>query len=272
MTAATSITIKELLELAALDAFGLLDEYEGALYTQSFHHAPATVQDDIKRLQAQIASDESLLPIDEPDPALRNRVLAAVAKAIEADSSKLAPLATIGRPRRTAPETAQRVLSASGQFWRAASFVLAGTLLAVAFLWSDANRQSYLIASLALHNFTAAELEPLVGPTITEFLKDPSAERITLTPTRSGDPSWANVFVKEDGSAFLLFKDLPRTTGGGYQLRVQLAGGGTEHVHSFDGTGPTFGGVRMIELNAAVLAAATWQITDLAGNVVLRSA
>ena len=150
MTAATSMTIKELLELAALDAFGLLDEYEGALYTESFHHAPATVQDDIKRLQAQIASDESLLPIDEPDPALRDRVLAAVAKAIEADSSKLAPLATIGRPRRTAPETAQRVLSASGQFWRAASFVLAGTLLATAYLWSDSYRASQQIATLAL--------------------------------------------------------------------------------------------------------------------------
>ncbi len=275
MTAATSITIKELLELAALDAFGLLDEYESALYTQSFHHAPATVQDDIKRLQAQIASDESLLPIDEPDPALRDRVLAAVAKAIEADSSKLAPLATIGRPRRTSPETARRVLPASGQFWRAASFVLAGTLLAVAYLWSDANRQSYLIASLALHNVTDAQLVQLVGPTITKFLKDPSAERIVLTPTKSGDASWANVLIREDGSeAFLLFEGLPRTKGGGYKLRVQRADGGTEHVHAFDGTGPTLGGVHVdaIELTAAVLAAATGQITDLAGNVVLRSA
>lgn len=275
MTAATSMTIKELLELAALDAFGLLDEYEGALYTESFHHAPATVQDDIKRLQAQIASDESLLPIDEPDPALRDRVLAAVAKAIEADSSKLAPLATIGRPRRTAPETAQRVLSASGQFWRAASFVLAGTLLATAYLWSDSYRASQQIATLALMNITDAQLTQLVGPTITEFLKDTSAVRITLTPTKSGDPSWANVFVKEDGSAFLLFEGLPRSEDSAYKLQVvERANGHIEHVHSFDGTGLTFGGVHMdaIGLPAAVLAAATWQITDLAGTVLLTSA
>ena len=273
MTAATSITIKELLELAALDAFGLLDEYEGALYTQSFHHAPATVQDDIKRLQAQIASDESLLPIDEPDPALRNRVLVAVAKAIEADSSKLAPLATIGRTRRTAPETAHRFLSASGQFWRAASFVLTASLVATAYLWSVSYRDSQEIAMLALMNITDEKLTQLVGPTFTEFLKDSSAVRITLTPTKSGDPAWANVFVKEDGSAFLLFEGLPRTEDGAYKLQV-VDNGDIERVLSFDGSGLTFGGVHVdaIGMTAAVLAAATWQITDLAGNVLLTSA
>ena len=67
MTSPEPMTRKELLELAALDVLGLLDEYEAAYYTRSFHHAPATVQDEIKRIQAEVASDESLLPGEEPE-------------------------------------------------------------------------------------------------------------------------------------------------------------------------------------------------------------
>ncbi len=57
MTSPEPMTRQELLELAALDALGLLDRYEAALYTRSFHHASAPVQDEIVRLQAEIASD-----------------------------------------------------------------------------------------------------------------------------------------------------------------------------------------------------------------------
>ena len=68
MTSSEPMTQRELLELAALDALGLLDEFEAAYYTRSFHDAPATVQDEIKRLQAELATDQRLLPGDEPDP------------------------------------------------------------------------------------------------------------------------------------------------------------------------------------------------------------
>ena len=82
MTSPEPMTRQELLELAALDALGLLDRYEAALYTRSFHHASAPVQDEIVRLQAEIASDESLLPLDKPEGSLRERVLRKVAEAI----------------------------------------------------------------------------------------------------------------------------------------------------------------------------------------------
>ena len=77
------MTREQLLELAALDALGLLDEYEAALYNRSFHDAPAAVQEEIQRLQALVANDETLRVDEEPDPSLRARVLTAVAKAIE---------------------------------------------------------------------------------------------------------------------------------------------------------------------------------------------
>ncbi len=72
MTSPAPMSREELLELAALDALGLLDEYEAALYTRSFHHAPAAVQDEIKDLQATFATPVVTLTLqamtDREDP------------------------------------------------------------------------------------------------------------------------------------------------------------------------------------------------------------
>ena len=136
MTSSEPMTQRELLELAALDALGLLDEFEAAYYTRSYHDAPATIQDEIKRIQAELAADPRLLPGDEPDPGLRERVLKAVAQAIEREESRLAPLATIGRRRAGELRREGRFrLQASGQFWRAACFVLAGVAVVFSLFW-----------------------------------------------------------------------------------------------------------------------------------------
>src|SRR5262245_38253520 len=100
MSSPNPMTREELLESAALDAFGLLDEYETALFTRSFHHAPAAAQDEIIAMQADLVSDERLLPQRNTEQALGGRGLDAVALAIEQDSAHLDLLATIGRPRR----------------------------------------------------------------------------------------------------------------------------------------------------------------------------
>ena len=144
---------EELLDLAALDAFGLLDEYDAALYTRSFHHAPATVQDEIRRVQAELAIDPSLLTAsDEPPVELRARVLAAVAAAREREEAQLAPLATIGRGRRRRrriPRTTVRFV-ASGLFWRTATFVLASAVIAMAYSWYTAVQTNVRLAEIAL--------------------------------------------------------------------------------------------------------------------------
>ena len=129
MTSVEPMTPRQLLELASLDALGLLDDVESAMYTRSFHDAPATVQDEVLRLQGEIANDHLLLPGEEPDPELRERVLKAVADALARDDS-LAPLARIGRQREHDRDGGRRMgrmnLGGSGQLWRAASFALAG--------------------------------------------------------------------------------------------------------------------------------------------------
>ena len=52
----------QLLELAVLDAHGLLEPIEADLFNRSFHDAPASVQDEIVQLQRDFACDETLLP------------------------------------------------------------------------------------------------------------------------------------------------------------------------------------------------------------------
>ncbi|MHC4348964.1 MAG: hypothetical protein ACYS15_10600, partial [Planctomycetota bacterium] len=162
MTSVELMTPRELLELATLDTFGLLDPVEEDLYTRSFHDAPATVQDEIVRLQAQIAEDLSLLPGDEPDPSLRERVLKAVAEAIERDDTKLAPLAHIG-PRRPDERggDGRYAGAAAAQFWRAASFVLAGVSLIMVYFLAIGSQRSDELTKAALYD-DAKKLEVLL--------------------------------------------------------------------------------------------------------------
>ncbi len=271
MTSPEPMTRQELLELAALDALGLLDRYEAALYTRSFHYASAPVQDEIVRLQAEIVSDESLLPEEEPDDSLRERVLRKVAEAIEREASEFAPLATIGRRRHGPGESDGRsALGASGQFWRAAAFVMAGAVVVLAYFSAEANRSSNEMARLALMNDTE-QLAVVLGPMGRDFVIGDS-QKIALRRATGGKFIGA-VYVKETAElAFVFFDGLPRTTGDDYTLRVLLEDGTTEKLQAFRSSG-IFSGFRVANLSASLLASiARWEITDLAGAVILTSA
>ncbi|MDZ4828565.1 MAG: hypothetical protein SGJ09_00015 [Phycisphaerae bacterium] len=90
----------ELLDLAPLDAFGLLDEYEAALFHRSFHHAPASVQVEVRTLQSELVQDPAFLSVDEPRGLLRQKVLLRVQEEIEETAEQLQPLAHIGQAGR----------------------------------------------------------------------------------------------------------------------------------------------------------------------------
>lgn len=274
MTSPEPFSRQELIELAALHAYGLLDEFDSADYTRSLLNAQAPVQDDVRRLQAEIAGDLGLLPNEEPSPALRQRVLDRVAEAIEADTARLAPLATIGRARRRAASDGLTSLGFSGQFWRAAAFALAGGLIVVAYFWAASSHWGNQVAKYAVSEDTEKLLE-LVGPPVTDFLKDRTATHIVLFPKGGRGPGWANVILREDGkSAFVIFGGLPRSEESGFSLQVKLADGSTETLATFDSTGMAPGGahVRKIDVVATILASATWQITSRSGQTVLISA
>lgn len=101
MTSPDPMTRDELLELAPLDAFGLLDDYEAAMFNRSFHHAPVAVQAEIMHIQAELAEASTLLSGDEPRPLLRQKVLVRLQDEIEEANEQLQPLAQIGNPGLT---------------------------------------------------------------------------------------------------------------------------------------------------------------------------
>ncbi|MBX3404244.1 MAG: hypothetical protein KF699_12615 [Phycisphaeraceae bacterium] len=76
------MTTHELLELASLDALGLLDADERESFERAFRAAAPAVQAQIRREQLRAAVGDELLPAVEAPPGLRARVLAAVREAI----------------------------------------------------------------------------------------------------------------------------------------------------------------------------------------------
>jgi hypothetical protein len=78
-----AMTTGEMLELAAIDALGLLDDAERAAFDRAFARAPSAVRELIHAEQARVAEAGLALPdVDAPD-ALREKVLARIRAEIE---------------------------------------------------------------------------------------------------------------------------------------------------------------------------------------------
>ncbi|MBT8486467.1 MAG: hypothetical protein HKO59_10820 [Phycisphaerales bacterium] len=264
------MTREELLELAALDAYGLLDEYEAALFTRSFHHAPVGVQDEITRLQAEFASEEAILPDVEPATDLRRRVLGRVAAAVETETVGLAPLAMIGRSRpEPASMSSRRGLGASGQFWRAAAFALASAAIALAYVWMEARNRNELLWEYVIDRETQDLVHEELGPGFYDFLNNAACRKIVLRPEDDNVSMHAVLFVDdESGKGFLYAygldgRDCQLTAGGDDAVAAMFA-------HDFQCRGPIKG--MLLNRITNDLAGLTWQITDVAtGAIVLRS-
>lgn len=263
------MTRDELLELAPLDALGLLDEYDAALFTRSFHHASAAVQDEIRELQATIATDERLLADADLPASLRPRVLAAVAEKAAEASEDLAPLAVIGARRtRGVPEGA-RPRHSTAPAWRAASFALAACLLVGFFFGLQLWERNQQLMDLALGLGTQEQFSDLAGRSWQDFAADPAVQRIALEPTDAADAdAHAIVYVDEESdTAFVLTIGLPQ----GKPLTVVATDAdGTRHeLRSVQPRGQA-AGVRIATAALEALAC-TWSIEDADGNVLMRS-
>ncbi len=264
----------ELLELAALDVCGLLDEYESALFTRSFHHAPAAVQREIIDLQAELAADTTLLPDESPDPALRRRVLDAVSRAIEKEQTELAPLATIGG-HAGGPLPTGRVIAGAGRnettapLWRAAAFALAASLVVVAYFWMSASQNAHNITMIAIDNKMQDQFERVLGPTFGELVLDDATDRVTLVAASNG-PQRGTLLINGEGDlGYIAFDGLPA---GDYVLTMTPDEGVTQTFAiatngGLDGDRFEIGG----GLPSATVAAASWTLATIDGAVLLTS-
>jgi hypothetical protein len=209
-------------------------------------------------------SNENLIPDEEPNPALRSKVLEAVAVAIEQETAELEPLATIGRNRLTQSERQdQSILNGTRQYWRAATFMMIAGLVVVLYFWAASVEKGNTISILALGRNTEAQLEELIGPTVKDFLFDPAAKPVRFRPAAGSNT--AALLVREGTSeAFLVIDGLSASQNETYTLTARHAGG-IETVHRFDSNGRLWG--TKIELSKLVVRAqnVTWEISDVNG-------
>ncbi len=165
MSPSNQLTREELLEMAELEAIGVLDEYELALFNRAFANAATAVQEEIRNLQASIVADASLLPADEPEIDLKHSVLAAVSQAIDEENEQLAPLATIGGGSRHIQGAASSAVSAFGHMyvWRAATFALAAGLLVCMFFLARSLETSRQLLVTREHEAMLVLLQEMTG-------------------------------------------------------------------------------------------------------------
>ncbi len=283
MNEAPPMTREELLELAALDALGLLSDYEASLYTRSFHYAAVTVQNEILALQAMIASDQSLLPNVEPPTDLRRRVLERVAAVIEQESPGQKPLARIGRRAAHATETPRAEAvdrhrgvagahsSVAKQFWRAATFVLCGAIVVVAWFAAETTNRHHELTKLAFSNYTSTQIDLLLGPSFKEFLFNDGATFVQLSRTDDA-PAAARAVVghaEGDRQAVLVVEGLDWNAG--YELRLRDANGIEHRVATFEVSQQLAGIAIDVPASANLGPGSRWEIARN-GEVLLASA
>jgi hypothetical protein len=209
------------------------------------------------------------MPAINPPADLRDRVLRAVAFAIEQDTAHLEPLATIGRTRAGLEPALAGHIGNVGQFWRAAAFALCAGLIVAAYFLVQISSQSYQIAQIALTNNTDAQLEKLIGPTVKDFLFSPKATTVSFASQAAGmNPTpRAMMFIDaEAGQAFVVIENLPQSsTDLPYTLAMKDAAGNVEIVREFDSNGKLFGMHVTLKNVTARLRNASWEVRGPTG-------
>ncbi len=241
------MTRDELLELAPLDALGLLDEYDALLFSRGFHAAPERVRTEVRALQAAVAADEILLPDVMPPAGMRSRVVEAIRREAE-EAVDLAPLATIGRARPRAAATLDRpaaagigpirprrrfVDSLASQGWRAAAFALAASLVVAVYFGTqilDRNRELFsVIRQMQAEQALASEVEAIAGGAGEAWLlqaRKPRTIRIALRSIHDDLAATGMVYVApRSGQGSLVLMGVPTDIADGLRLVVRDAGG-----------------------------------------------
>jgi hypothetical protein len=297
----------ELIDLAPLDAFALLDDYEAALFTRSFHHAPASVQAEVRDLQAQFAEDPAFLSKEEPRTLLRQKVLIRIQEEIEESEAELQPLAQIGQQvaghgaghqmihaARTeldvsgvpSSDDAMRELiseirarAAVGMrdrattYWRAAAFFLAAGLIVSLYFLGQTMRHAETIARLAQNQLINAKLTE-VAPDLIDFAYRESVVR-GLASTDSSVNGTATLCIDAEHNralvlAFGLNGALSGTKKGEFTLRAVDDKGNATVITKFTTNDPIFGKVAdslPLDIRTCKL-----ELLDGDGRVILRTA
>lgn len=293
-----SMDRETLLDIASLEALGLLDEDSSSAFCAALDAAPERWRSEVLERQAEWASDPRFLASSSPSPELRARTLAAVAEAMrvgvaipvgagvgasegwfERSDAEVAsggesvsgPLRQIVEQLRLRQES-ERQGRAAPWLWRAASLVLGAGLLVSAWFQIRMSDRVAEIAELSMQRQTDEHLRGLIGEGFERFLVPRCAVTGLAAATANGRGA-ATVYRHPDGDGFLLVLGLP-SAAGPYELRAICceAEETTETILAFEPLEAASGFRLSADRLASLGGDARWEIVDGSGAVILRSA
>jgi len=224
------MTTRELLELASLDAMGLLDEQERVAFERAFRAAAPAVRRQVRREQERLTGDVSTLPEIDPPADLRERVLDSVRVAIAAARQDV-----VGR---IVPEEFSLRANVS-PLWRAACIGFATAtlvLMGVGYTMQTQYNQALAVGQSG----EIAEIARELGPKFEQVLLSPTAERVAFATTASypgggsageaGELRAALYVDVETRTAFLVCRNLPSMENDEFRLVVVTEDGAAGDV------------------------------------------
>jgi len=208
------MTDRELLELASLDAMGLLDDDERRAFDEALRRASPAMQEHVRQEQRRLTALDGELPDVSPPASLRQRVLAAVREAMRSAPGRRRVAGVVGRVA-PAEWTVRRNVS---PLWRAACIGFA-TATVVLMAAGFQMRDSYEQALVAFRDREIADLiTQQLGPGFVDKLLSPASTKVSFRPTDQAFSGKAAILVDpESQTAFLVCKDLP-VLEGSYRL------------------------------------------------------
>lgn len=233
---------QSLIEHTVLYTLGFLDDQEQAQYESALMAAAPKVRAHVQAEARRMADLGDLLPSDQPDPELRDLVIAAVRAGMreqEVEQRLAADRPTNPVAGRITPESARSASNARRYsqpalprvrgvhpVWRAAAIGLAGATIALTVISANVRDMQHTAAEgariAAFYNETGAEF-------VNATLFDANTKRVTLTPvsTDTANNAVASVWHNPDwGSARLFVKNLrPQPGDEPYRLVVLDADG-----------------------------------------------
>jgi hypothetical protein len=278
-------------DLAMRETLGLLDQEETALLERLFANMTPDDQAAVLDLQAAVAREIGGAGVEEPDRALRYRVLARLAEESAVDAAASGPLATIGAARaaRSGTPVMPRVgqvselqfdrVSRSAAVWRAASFALGSAVLTLAALMFQTQANTRVVVDRSRDDVVTRELLDLVGDQaqISRFLHSGTGVVRSLTGVDSAIDGTAVLFREERASkngdlpAIILALRLP-TSVSAIQVVAVLEDGSQRELGQYDVAGRSAIAAIPLDLGGIELAGAVLELRDLGtGEVLMRT-
>ncbi len=200
-----NLAAHELIEMASLDAMGLLDPEERETFERSFRAAAPAVQAQLRREQLRFSRFEDTLPQIEPSLGLKARVIAAVREAMD----------TVAARRGSDAAPALRFPTGVSRFWRVGAIgaMAAAIVLGMSTLWIFNETKDLTEARTSVA--TSEQIGREMGRRFTTSFMNASTQFVGFVPaTDAPDARGARARLMFDPTkkqAELFVQDLPAT-------------------------------------------------------------